>query len=38
MLQFLTFGNPAKIRAAVIQVGRLLERSAKASGANAAGL
>ncbi|MFE4541161.1 TetR/AcrR family transcriptional regulator [Arthrobacter sp. NPDC056727] len=38
MLQFLTFGNPAKIRAAVIQVGRLLERSATASGANAAGL
>ncbi|APX04107.1 MULTISPECIES: TetR/AcrR family transcriptional regulator [unclassified Arthrobacter] len=37
MLQFLTFGNPAKIRAAVIQVGRLLERSATASGANAAG-
>ena len=38
MLQVLTFGNPAKIRAAVIQVGRLLERSATASGANAAGL
>lgn len=38
MLQFLTFGNPAKIRAALIQVGRLLERSATASGANAAGL
>ncbi|MFC7849193.1 TetR/AcrR family transcriptional regulator [Arthrobacter sp. NPDC057388] len=38
MLQFLTFGNPAKIRAAVIQVGRLLECSAKASGANAAGV
>ena len=38
MLQFLTFGNPGKIRAAVIQVGRLLERSATASGANAAGL
>ena len=37
MLQFLTFGNPAKIRAAVIQVGRLLERRATASGANAAG-
>lgn len=38
MLQFLTFGNPATIRAALIQVGRLLERSATASGANAAGL
>jgi len=38
MLQFLTFGNPAKIRAAVIQVGRLLGQSATASGANAAGL
>jgi AcrR family transcriptional regulator len=38
MLQFLTFGNPAKIRSAVIQVGRLLERSGAAGDANAAGL
>ncbi|MFC9354534.1 TetR/AcrR family transcriptional regulator [Arthrobacter sp. NPDC057013] len=38
MLQFLTFGNPAKIRSAVIQVGRLLERSAAAGDASAAGL
>jgi AcrR family transcriptional regulator len=38
MLQFLTFGDPSSIRAAVVQVGRLLERSASASGANAAGL
>ncbi|MDQ0865139.1 TetR/AcrR family transcriptional regulator [Arthrobacter globiformis] len=38
MLQFLTFGNPEKIRAAVIQVGRLLERSGIAGDANAAGL
>jgi len=38
MLQFLTFGNPAKIRSAVVQVGRLLERSGAAGGANAAGL
>lgn len=38
MLQFLTFGNPAKIRSAVVQVGRLLERSATAGDANAAGL
>ncbi|HEY3574761.1 MAG TPA: TetR family transcriptional regulator [Arthrobacter sp.] len=38
MLQFLTFGNPAKIRSAVVQVGRLLERSGAAGDANAAGL
>ena len=38
MLQFLTFGNPEKIRSAVIQVGRLLERSGIAGDANAAGL
>lgn len=38
MLQFLTFGNPDKIRSAVVQVGRLLERSGTAGGANAAGL
>jgi AcrR family transcriptional regulator len=38
MLQFLTFGNPAKIRSAVVQVGRLLERSAAAGDANAARL
>ena len=31
MLQFLTFGNPAKIRSAVVQVGRLLERSGAAA-------
>lgn len=38
MLQFLTFGNPEKIRSAVVQVGRLLERSGMAGDANAAGL
>jgi AcrR family transcriptional regulator len=38
MLQFLTFGNPAKIRSAVVQVGKLLERSGAASDANAGGL
>ena len=38
MLQFLTFGNPEKIRSAVVQVGRLLERSGIAGDANAAGL
>ena len=38
MLQFLTFGNPEKIRSAVIQVGRLLERSGIAGDTNAAGL
>jgi hypothetical protein len=38
MLQFLTFGNPAKIRSAVVQVGKLLERSGTAGDANAAGL
>ncbi|MGN7250456.1 MULTISPECIES: TetR/AcrR family transcriptional regulator [unclassified Arthrobacter] len=38
MLQFLTFGNPGKIRSAVVQVGRLLERSGAAGDANAAGL
>jgi AcrR family transcriptional regulator len=38
MLQFLTFGNPAKILSAVVQVGRLLERSGAAGDANAAGL
>lgn len=38
MLQFLTFGNPAKIRSAVVQVGKLLERSGAASDANAVGL
>ncbi|MFE4834675.1 TetR/AcrR family transcriptional regulator [Arthrobacter sp. NPDC056691] len=38
MLQFLTFGNPAKIRSAVVQVGRLLERSGTAGDATAAGL
>jgi AcrR family transcriptional regulator len=31
MLQFLTFGNPDKIRSAVVQVGRLLERSGAAA-------
>lgn len=38
MLQFLTFGNPAKIRSAVVQVGKLLERSATAGDADTAGL
>ena len=38
MLQFLTFGNPEKIRSAVVQVGRLLERSGTAGDMNAAGI
>jgi AcrR family transcriptional regulator len=38
MLQFLTFGNPEKIRSAVVQVGRLLERSSMAGDASGAGL
>jgi len=38
MLQFLTFGNPEKIRSAVVQVGRLLERSGIAGDATGAGL
>jgi AcrR family transcriptional regulator len=38
MLQFLTFGNPEKIRSAVVQVGRLLERSGMAGDASGAGL